>query len=218
MVSRGGEKKGSHSPSAGMQRGPQQSSGCAAGESPGVKPHTDQVAASILLHWLCALGAGLGVGCEPVACLAVAIDLLLPHLPHLAGAGAVRVLAALEAEGHAAGALGLHIRVAVHLVEGEQEGNHHAACSSWDSNGKLPTAQAVLSPKQRQRACVGCAINEPALLPDPSLTSTAWPHQGTLGQKATRWLSSRYDSRWLWLYLAYSAGSSWWVGLGCFRV
>jgi len=75
-----------------------------------------QVAPPILLHRLGALGAGLGVGCQPVARLTVAVDLLLPQLPHLAGAGAVGRLFALEAECHAAGALWLNVRVTINLV------------------------------------------------------------------------------------------------------
>ena len=40
-----------------------------------------QIAAAILLHLVLALGAGLGVGVEPVGCLTVITALALPLLP-----------------------------------------------------------------------------------------------------------------------------------------
>lgn len=80
-----------------------------------------QVAAPVLLHWLGALGAWLCVGCQPIARLTVPIDLLVPHLPHLTGAGRVGRTRTLEAERDAAAALWLYIGVAVNLQREETQ-------------------------------------------------------------------------------------------------
>lgn len=55
-------------------------------------------APAILLHWLAALGAGLGVGVEPGAGLRAVAHALLPVRQHVAGGGRVLHLAARKAE------------------------------------------------------------------------------------------------------------------------
>ena len=56
----------------------------------------DKVAATGFLHRLAALGAVLGEGLQPVRGLAVPAGLDEPSLPHVACAGGVRLLQAME--------------------------------------------------------------------------------------------------------------------------
>jgi hypothetical protein len=140
---------------------------------------------------LTALGAGLGVDHHPVLGLAVAADLLVPQLPHVAGAGRVRRAAALEAEGGAAGALGLQVWVALHLRRGRDgvrgrggEGGEMGR-AGWRCRlqGARPGAAVVC-------ACSLGTLGSHAARSSLRLTSAARPHQGTLGQKRTLALSS----------------------------